>query len=367
MVGQVAVRRNSSAVCHRSRFCRGGPAWPPLGGQSHRVAPARLPEDKGLSPWPERERNRPEIYFRQTNRDTTPPHSSPATREKEKSFSNWLKRLLAITLLLSATSVWCDEPRDDHTQFRVCADPNNLPFSNRSQEGFENRLATLFAHELGQKVVYTWWPQRRGFLRNTLRAGVCDVVMGVPAGYDPVLTTQPYYRSTYVFVYRKDAGYDVASFDDPLLHKLKIGVHLIGDDYANSPPAHVLGAKGIVDNVVGYSVYGDYAEDSPPGKIIKAVATGEIDLAIVWGPIAGYFARKQAVPLSLVPVPVDTVSSFPLAYSIALGVRRGDEALKVKLDGLLQQKAAEVRQILQDYGVPLVAVSPLRGEGEGRH
>jgi mxaJ protein len=114
-------------------------------------------------------------------------------------------------------------------------------------------------------------------------------------------------------------------------------------------------------------VYGDYAEDSPPGKIIKAVATGEIDLAIVWGPIAGYFAQKQAVPLSLVPVPADTVSSFPLAYSIALGVRRGNEALKERLDGVLQQKAAEIHKILQDYGVPLVAVSPLSEESGGRY
>lgn len=288
-------------------------------------------------------------------------------REGDKRFGNWPKRLLAVTLLFFATPAWCDESRDNHNQFRVCADPNNLPFSNRNQEGFENKLATLLAHELGQEVVYTWWPQRRGFIRNTLRAGVCDVVMGVPAGYDPVLTTRPYYRSTYVFVSRKDAGYNIASFDDPLLLKLKIGVHLIGDDYANSPPAHVLGTKGIIDNVVGYSVYGDYAEDSPPGKIIKAVADGEIDIAIVWGPIAGYFARKQAVLLSLVPVPIDTVSSpFPLTYSIALGVRRGNEALKGKLDGLLQQKAAEIHQILQDYGVPLVAASPLHEEEKGR-
>src|SRR5262249_264613 len=154
---------------------------------------------------------------------------------------------------------------------------------------------------------------------------------------DAVLTTQPYYRSTYVFVYPKSAGYQIASFDDPVLQKLKIGVHLIGDDYANSPPAHVLSEKGLVKNVVGYSVFGNYAEDSPPGKIIDAVAAGEVDVAIVWGPIAGYFSQKQSVPLTLVPVPANASSpSLPFAYSMSLGVRRKDTELKAKLDEALQ-------------------------------
>jgi ABC-type amino acid transport substrate-binding protein len=156
-------------------------------------------------------------------------------------------------------------------------------------------------------------------------------------------------------VYPQKAGYQLSSFDDPLLHRLKIGVHLIGDDYTNSPPAHALSAKGIVDNVVGYSVFGNYAEDSPPGKIIQAVATGEIDVAIVWGPIAGYFAKKQAVPLTLVPVPANASSpALPFTYSIALGVRRKDDTLRARLDEGLKHKAPEIRKILEDYGVPLV-------------
>jgi quinoprotein dehydrogenase-associated probable ABC transporter substrate-binding protein len=240
-------------------------------------------------------------------------------------------------------------------EFRVCADPNNLPFSNQKQEGFENRLAELLAREFDRPVAYTWWPQRRGFMRNTLNAGICDVVMGVPTGYDPALTTRPYYRSTYVFVCAKNAGYQIASFDDPLLRKLRIGVHLIGDDYTNSPPAHVLSAKGIVNNVVGYSVFGDYAEDSPPGKIISAVAAKEIDIAVVWGPIAGYFAQKQSVSLTLVPVPTEAASpSLPFAYSISLGVRPKDTILKARLDEILIRKSADVNKILQEYGVPLV-------------
>jgi mxaJ protein len=140
---------------------------------------------------------------------------------------------------------------------RICADPNNLPFSNQRLEGFENRLAELIARELHATVQYTWWAQRRGFFRNTLKAGACDVVLGVPHRFELALTTSPYYRSTYVFAYRKDRPLRVHSFDDPLLHQVKIGVQLIGDDYANTPPAHALASRNLIGNVVGYTVYGD--------------------------------------------------------------------------------------------------------------
>ena len=144
-------------------------------------------------------------------------------------------------------------------------------------------------------------------------------------------------------MYRKSATHQISSFDDPLLRTLKIGVHLIGDDYANSPPAHFLSTKGIVENVVGYSIYGDYGEDSPPGKIITAVATREIDVAIVWGPIAGYFAKQQAEAMSVIPVPPGASSpSLPFSYNIAVGVRRGNDALKMQLTELLQRKAPEI-------------------------
>jgi quinoprotein dehydrogenase-associated probable ABC transporter substrate-binding protein len=253
-------------------------------------------------------------------------------------------------------SVSAEEQVNKPALFRVCADPNNLPYSNQLQEGFENKIAALLAREFNQEISYVWWPQRRGFLRNTLTAGVCDVVMGVPEKYDPVLTTQPYYRSTYVFVYPKGMGAQLSSFDDPRLRQLKIGVHLIGDDYANSPPAHLLSQKGIINNVVGYSVFGNYGEDSPPGKIISAVASGEINVAIVWGPIAGYFAKKQSTPLTLTPVSLDADSpTLPLSYTIALGVRPKDSEFKTQLDQALQRKTAEIRQILQEYGVPLLS------------
>src|SRR5581483_8068662 len=141
-------------------------------------------------------------------------------------------------------------------KLRVCADPNNLPFSNQRLEGFENKIAGLLARDLNAEVEYTWWAQRRGFIRNTLKARACDVVMGVPSGFEMAQTTAPYYRSTYVFVYRQDSGLKVGSFDDPVLHKVKIGVQVIGDDGANAPPAHALSNRGIVGNVRGYTVYG---------------------------------------------------------------------------------------------------------------
>ena len=270
-----------------------------------------------------------------------------------------LALLLFLPTPLLPDAAWAAETSEAAKLFRVCADPNNLPFSNQQREGFENKIAEILARGLGQSVAYTWWPQRRGFLRGTLNAGKCDVVMGLPAAIDTVLTTQPYYRSAYAFVYPEAAQYALSSLDDPVLKELKIGVHLIGDDYTNSPPAHVLSRRGIVDNVVGYSVFGNYADDSPPGKIIEAVANKEIDTAIVWGPIAGYFAQKQAVALRVVPVSSEAESeSLLFVYDIALGVRKSDEELKNTLNGLLTQHAAEIQQILVDYSVPGVAPQP---------
>ena len=166
-------------------------------------------------------------------------------------------------------------------QLRVCADPNNLPFSNDRLEGFENKIAALIARDLNATVTYTWWAQRRGFLRNTLKAATCDLVIGIPSRVDAVLTTSPYYRSTYVFVYQKDTGPPVRSLDDPILRTVKIGVQLIGDDGTNTPPAHALAHRHIIQNVVGYSVYGDYAQANPTARIIEAVAQGAVDVAVV--------------------------------------------------------------------------------------
>jgi mxaJ protein len=244
---------------------------------------------------------------------------------------------------------------EEQKQFRVCADPENFPFSNRQLEGFENKIVDLIAKELGASPTYIWWGQRRGFIRNTMKATLkearCDVVIGVPKGYDLVRWTKPYYRSTYVFVYPQSKGFQIKSLDDPILRRLRIGVHLLGDDYENPPPVHELAKRGLVDNVVGYDTF--YSRENPPSRIIDAVASGEIDVAIVWGPAAGYFAKQQHVPLELVPVPSGK-GDLPFAFDISMGVRQGDEELKTQLEKVLDRKQAEIRKILEDYGVPLM-------------
>jgi mxaJ protein len=246
-------------------------------------------------------------------------------------------------------------PESPSRTLRVCADPNNLPFSNQRLQGFENELAALVAREMGATVRYTWWAQRRGFIRNTLNARMCDVVMGVPSSFELALVTRPYYRSTYVFLSRRDRRLGVRSFDDPVLKKLKIGVQIIGDDYANAPPAHAFARRGIVGNLIGYTVYGDYREDSPPARIVRAVAAGEVDLAVVWGPLAGYFAPRQRVPLDMVPVsPQIDLPFLPFVYDISLAVRRNDPQLQAELDGILQKKRPEIEAILDRFGVPRV-------------
>jgi mxaJ protein len=251
-------------------------------------------------------------------------------------------------------------------QFRVCADPENLPFSNQRIEGFENRIADLIARDFGAKPTYIWWGQRRGFIRNTMNAtleeGRCDIVIGVPENYDLVLTTRPYYRSTYVFVYPKARGAAIRSLDDPVLKKLRIGVHLLGDDYTNPPPVHELSKRGVVGNLVGFSTF--YSKENPPSSIVDAVASGRIDVAIVWGPAAGYFAARQRVPLQLVPVPSGK-GDLPFTFGISMGVKPGNEALKVRLEKVLDTRQAEIAKILKDYGVPLLDVGPVLSDRPG--
>jgi len=255
-------------------------------------------------------------------------------------------------LSLMASAVPCSAGRT----LRVCADPNNLPFSNRAGEGFENRIAEVVAKELGASVSYTWHAQRRGFVRNTLNAGQCDVVMGVPDGFDAVETTRAYYRSTYVFVTRK--GLKVSSLDDDVLRRVRIGVHIVGDDYSNPPPAHALGRRNIIQNVSGYSIYGDYSQPNPPARLIEAVAKREIDVAIVWGPFGGYFARVQKIPLQVMAIAPENDPALPFTYEIAMGVRKNEKAWRDELQRAIDTRRAEIERILIRYGVPL---KPLRG------
>lgn len=241
---------------------------------------------------------------------------------------------------------------------KVCGDPFNLPFSNERQEGFENKIAELVARELNDSLVYTWWPHRRGFVRNTLRVGMCDLIIGVPKGFDPVLTTKPYYRSTYYFVYRQDRHLDIRSLDDTILRHLKIGVKIIGYDYTNTPPAHALSVRGVVGNLVGFGNFLNEAADHP-GDIIDAVAKDSVDVAIVWGPLAGYWAKREPVPLTFVALPdSDPPSGMIFAFDIAMGVRRADKEFKAQIDSVIERRHGEIIGILQNYSVPMTSTQP---------
>ena len=271
----------------------------------------------------------------------------------------WLVGILLCAASLALASGALRAGPQDPKQLRVCADPDNLPFSNERQEGFENKIAQFLAQEMGATVKYTWWPQRRGFLRNTISAKACDVLIGAPKGYDPVFTTQPYYRSTYVLVYRQDRDRGIRSLDDTALKHLKIGVNLIGDDYQNPPPAQALAARGVVGNLVGFGTF--YNAEQRPEAIIRAVARGDIDIAIVWGPLGGYFAPRESVALAVVPLPdsVDNRTGLPMAYDIAMGVRRADRAaLGQQLNDIIARRQVAIARILEEYHVPTLPLPP---------
>lgn len=266
-------------------------------------------------------------------------------------------RFLSLALVAVAA---CGPARAATTmrELRVCADPNNLPFSNQQQQGFENKIAELVARDLNAKLTYVWYAQRRGFARNTLNAHKCDLLVGIPSSFDRVSTTVPYYRSTYVFVTRRDSHVKLASFDDPVLKSLRIGVQMVGDDFMNTPPAHALATRHIIQNVKGFSVYGDYGQPNPPARVIDALANDDIDVAIAWGPLAGYFASREPVALDLTPVsPQIDLPFLPFVFDISMGVRRGQESLRDQLNTIISRRRSEIDRILDSYGVPRLSVA----------
>lgn len=254
----------------------------------------------------------------------------------------------------------------------VCADPNNLPFSNQSQQGLENKLAALLAKDMGAKVSYVWWAQRRGYVRHTLNEEKCDIWPGVATGVGMVATTRPYYRSTYVFVTRVDKPLNGLTLDDERLRSLSIGVQMIGDNAMNTPPAHALSRRGLIQNVRGYMLYGDYTHPNPPAAIMDAVAKGDIDVAMVWGPLAGYFANRSLTPLRLEPVkPALDGSQWPMTYDISIGVRRDRPALREQIDGLLMRERPAITELLRDYHIPSAGTTQtgdinMSGKTEGK-
>jgi quinoprotein dehydrogenase-associated probable ABC transporter substrate-binding protein len=241
---------------------------------------------------------------------------------------------------------------------RVCADPANPPYSQRDESGFENRIARLVADDLHMRLSWFWQEQSRGFVRKTMGAGACDLFVGVPAGFDKVLRTRPYYRSTYVAVTRRGTP-PFAGFDPGQLGARRFGVQLIGMDLAASPPGHALAAAGVTENVTGFPVYGD----TPAGKrMVDAVAAGSIDVALVWGPQAGWFARASRVPLDVTPLAQAAGLPMPFDYAIAMGVRKGDTTLRDRLDEVLARRKADIDAILDDYAVPRVEGQPFGGQ-----
>jgi mxaJ protein len=273
---------------------------------------------------------------------------------KFRKCNQWLSLVLLAFLLAHANSGVAQ------AELRVCADPDNLPFSNSKQQGFENKIAALLAGQLHAKLSYTWQRQKNGFIRQTLGADRCDVVMGVPYGYERVLSTQPYYWSGYVFVTARKRHLSITSFDDPVLRQLKIGLHSIGNDGSNSPPASAIAVRGITQNIVGYSMWGDASVKNPQAQVIDAVAKGDIDVAIVWGPIAGYYAKKYGNSLELALAPHDPkLPDMPFDYEISLGVRKTDQAFAEKLEKILEQQRSNIQVILTTYNVPLI--QPFKG------
>jgi mxaJ protein len=232
---------------------------------------------------------------------------------------------------------------------RVCADPNNLPFSSLHEQGFENKIASLLSSTFEEKLSYTWWVERDNLAENTLDAKRCDLLLGVPVGLEGVLTTQPYYRSTYVFVSRQDRHLHLQSLYDSRLAQLRIGVHVLGDGF--SPPSVALARQGIRSQLVGYSMLGAYGEPNPPARLIDAVENKAVDVAIVWGPLAGYFAQHQPAPLDIVPVSPDHVGTVPFSYEMAMAVRKDNLALRDRLNRVIASKSKEIRVILASYGV----------------
>ncbi|MCU1287092.1 MAG: amino acid transporter substrate-binding protein [Acidobacteriales bacterium] len=266
----------------------------------------------------------------------------------------YLRFLKLVGLLLLAGSAFA-QPKE----LRVCADPDNLPFSNTKRQGFENKIAEIIARDLHAQVTYYWQRMGRGYVRSVLNASKCDLVPGIPTSFSPVLTTSPYYKSTYVFVTRKDRRLNVQSFDDPQLRNLKIGVQVLEDDYA--PPGRALGRRSLASNIVGYDTEAD------PDSIVRAVASGAVDVGVIWGPMAGYFAKRQRIPLSITPVtPEFDPPALPFTFEISMGVRKNDKQFHEKLERILFQHRVEIKRLLAAYGVPQLAFTSSVQTGAGR-
>ncbi len=231
---------------------------------------------------------------------------------------------------------------------RVCADPANLPFSNERGEGYENRIAALLGRALDRQVEYVFFPQVQGFVRNTLRAGRCDLVMGTVAGDDLMQNTNPYYHTTYVMAYRRDAAEPPPErLDDPRMRSLRLGA------VARTPPVDLLVRNNLVENTRFYRLSVDTRVEAPGAELVRAVADGELDAALVWGPIAGYQAKAKDLPIAFRALPTEP-GATRMDYRITMGVRGQEPEWRRRINAAIREKQGEIDGILREYGVPLL-------------
>ncbi len=233
------------------------------------------------------------------------------------------------------------------TALRVCADPANLPFSNKAGEGFENKIVELLAEKLNLELRYTWFPQSTGFVRRTLRIRECDLISGITTTSEKVQNTNPYYRSVYTLVYRKDSGINAVQLNDAQLSDKKIGL------MAGTPPANIIASLGLLGNVKPYQLVADTRREKPARTAIFDVASGVTDVAIVWGPIAAYYARETGEELIVVPL-VNEVDRVKMDYRVSMAVRYSETEWKHQINDLLAEAEPEIKEILNGYGVPLL-------------
>jgi quinoprotein dehydrogenase-associated probable ABC transporter substrate-binding protein len=255
--------------------------------------------------------------------------------------------LLALVLFASGPAVAQTSDLVDRNELKVCADPNNLPFSDEKKEGFENKIAELLGAELGLKVDYAWFPQVIGFVRNTLRARLCDLVMGTVAGDEIMQTTNPYYFTTYVMFYRSDKGLGFEGPQDPRLASLHLGV------VAGTPPGDLLVRHELMAHAKPYALTVDTRAESPTHQMVEEVVDGTIDVGFLWGPIAGYYRKHDELPLTLVPLK-DEPGAPRMEYHIAMGVRANEPEWRRRLNAAILKKQADITAILRNYGVPLL-------------
>jgi mxaJ protein len=276
-----------------------------------------------------------------------------------------LRALTAIALLAGCFPASADDTpaaatnqqnvEDAGKVLMVCADPSNLPYSNKAREGFENKIADVIASEMNVGVDYFWFAGHKTFMRRTLLEGMCDVVLATPQGLPGTVTTRPYFTSSFVAVTRANDERKFQSFDDPWLRDAKIGLQLVGNEGVTTPPVMSLAARGLNQHITGFPMWGDEGDPDPQGKIVDAVASGDIDVAFVWGPFAGHFAKKHGAALRVEPILSDPVKpEATFVFPMAVSVRKADTALRDRLQQALDRREADIAAILRDAGVPLV-------------